>query len=161
MSGNEILNVVLIIALFGLLIYLSLKVIKQFKKLTISSKKINGMRIMFGLSALLCFVSIFLSTSLMEYARSILLTICILLFAIMTDGICDEGFFILGSIITYKNVKAYDYSTDNKKMSLYFEYSDEKNSILNQTIEFDLKQEEIVLKTLKDNIGKKYRRMKK
>lgn len=160
MNSNTF-NIILIAALITLDIFLIKSFINQLKYVKITVSKFDKMRVVFLISGVLCFISIFLSSDVYEYIRSIILTFSIFMFAFTFDGIGPKGIVITGRFIKFEDISGYDYTLDEKHLALYFEYLDDRSSTIKESIKFPKKDSNQVFDILNERMTKKHRRLKK
>lgn len=156
-------SIILTLVFLGIAIWLSGKLIKMKKYVTIYGRMFNMTRIMFSIAFVFSVFTMFLYPSLWDLVRSAIMSIAILMFILLSDGLCDDGFFFVGNYVPFSEVTDYDVKKDKKKFIVYFSYKDtkQKSGTFHTEIDFDLKKSDEIEKYLKDKIGKKYRRMRK
>ncbi|MEG0176647.1 hypothetical protein [Anaerorhabdus sp.] len=160
----DFFNLVLTGIFLAIGIWLGTKLLRMKKYVKIYAKFTTLTRLMFLVALIFAILTIFIYFgNIGEMIRSVIMAFAILMFIYLQDGLCDEGFFIVGNYIPFTEVVDFDYKTDKNKFIVYFSYKDDKQKSGNFQTEvvFDIKKADVVEKQLKEKIGKKYRRMKK
>lgn len=118
----------------------------------------NAHRILFLAAGVLCLVSVFVFSSVLDWVRLGLMFVCVIGFLLVRDGVGEEGIAITGRMYKWSDIKAYDYGDFRKNQyRIYIQTNQGDN--LNVTMPNEQKKE--VLDFVKAKIGKKYTRMKK
>lgn len=160
----DFFSLVLLGIFLAIAIWLGLKLIRMKKMVTIYGKFLNLTKIMFIVALVFAVATIFLYwNNIGELIRSVVMIFAILMFILLQDGLCEDGFFYVGNYVSFEDVTDFDYKRDKEKFIVYFSYRDPKQKSGNFSTEivFPLKKGDEVEKALKDKIGKKYKRMKK
>ncbi|MBQ9046561.1 MAG: hypothetical protein IJ120_01560 [Solobacterium sp.] len=138
--------------------------IRTHKYVEVKERMWSPSRILFMVAAGLAVLTMVAMKSVADYIRAAATIFCIILFLLQRNGMGNGGVADLGKMVNWSDIKAYDYAENDKKFTVYMTAIDEKSKNHKQyTIEqdYELKDKESVKQILKDNIGKKYRRMKK
>lgn len=160
----DFFSLVLLGIFLAISIWLGLKLIRMKKLVVIYGKFLNLTKIMFLVALLFAIATIFLYlNNIGELIRSIIMIIAIIMFILLQDGLCDDGFFYVGNYVPFEDVNDFDYKRDKEKFIVYFTYRDPKQKTGNFSTEiiFNLKKGDEIEKILKEKIGKKYKRIKK
>lgn len=161
----DVLNILLILFFAAACVWLVRILIRQKKQIILYCKFWNASRVMILIAAVLCFMP-FLALDFrpVTILRSLMMAAVIGMFALISDGLCRDGFMYMGSKILYKEITEYDVKAGKKKCSVIVtirEVSKKgKVSTTQMVFDFELKHQEEVTRQLKEAIGKKYRRMK-
>lgn len=148
-------------AIFGALaVYLYIGVFRTWKKLKFKDRMWNGSRILFLVAMIFLLFTMVAYRDAWDMIRMLVMALAILSYLLLRDGIGDEGICIMGRLIPWSSVTAYDYRKDKKKFELFYEANEKKEASRN-VITFEAKDEEEIIKFLKKKVGHKYRRMRK
>ncbi|SJZ73914.1 DUF5673 domain-containing protein [Anaerorhabdus furcosa] len=160
----DFMNLVLTGVFLAIAFWLSFKLVRMQKTVRIYGKFVTATRIMFFVALIFAIVTIFIYWgNIGEMIRSVIMCFAISMFIFLQDGITDDGFFLIGNYVSFNDVIDYDYKKEKNKFIVFFSYKDgkQKSGNFQTEVVFDLKRADLVEKTLKEKIGKKYRRMKK
>lgn len=154
-----------IAVLFGVFAIMMLKhMIRHRNWIEIPDRQWSALKILFLAIGILTVLSILTDSSMITSLSGILRTFttiaAVIIYLMMKDGIGKEG--IVSGISTYawKDIKAYDYEEDKKKFHVFFILDADKGEQVRELV-FDIDREEEVKTLLKNNLGRKYTRMKK
>ena len=141
------------------------KVLEQRKALTISCQYFNAYRIFLLFCCAASVVVMFLGfTGILDFVRSVAMTVMIILFLSLREGMGPEGFVYSGTIIPYTAVSHYDTKSDEKYCMVYVIFREkvkdkvEESSIV---LRFKKENEKEVLQHLQTTLPKKQKRIKK
>lgn len=157
---DTISNIVLSVLFGGIAVWLFYGYFKT-KDLVIKDKRWNASRVLFAVAGVLCILSGFVYSSVLDWIRLICMMLAVVAFLLLRDGLNETGVCSMGSLTTYKEVKHYDYQMFPKKFKLYITAVDSKGGDYNVTLNFDPKDSNRVISYMKEQCGKKYTRMKK
>lgn len=155
-------NYLMIAVFLGLAGYMGYRHFTNMKKVLIKDRQQKSIRILVVVMGFLVASATILNISrntVFDYTRTILLVFVIAFFYAMHDGIGNEGVVAYSRFYAYRDIVAYDYIKDNETTTIFIETEGNKKDI--KRVVFNASDSEGVLKLLKDNIGKKYKRMKK
>ena len=156
---NDYSNIFLAVIFTGMAVWMFIGVSKT-RNLIFKDKMWTVPRILFLVAGVLCVVSAFVYSSVLEWLRLLAMVLCVIGFLLLRDGIRDDGFAVMGRFYPFSSVRAYDYGDYKKGFRVYFVNEGEDNdSAIACNLQQEDKQE--IIKFLKAKIGKKYTRMKK
>ena len=158
-------NILLTVLFGGLGVWMLMGYFRCVRKLKYKDKMWTASRILFAVAGVLSLMSIFMYRSPLDFVRFAAMTMCIIAFLILRDGIGEEGIGSMGRLTPWKDVKAYDYAVYKKKVSVFFICEDKdakkKKGEYTVAINFDAKDEKEITDYLNQKAGKKHIRMKK
>jgi hypothetical protein len=115
-------------------------------------------RILFLAAGILCLVSVFVFTSVLEWIRLGLMFLCVIGFLLVRDGVGEKGIAVTGRLYPWDTIRAWDYGDYKKdEYRVYFVSGEGDNIVLTMPVA----QKDEVIQYIKSKIGKKYTRMKK
>ena len=160
---TTISNYILTVLFLGLGIWLAIGFFRTHKYMKYKERMWSPSRILFAVAAVLAIFTLFVMRSTLDYIRAAATIFAIVMFFYQRNGLGETGVADLGKMVSWKEIKAYDYAKSEKKFTVYMTAVDEKHKdeTFNITQDFDLKYEEEIKALLKEQIGKKYRRMRK
>lgn len=117
-------------------------------------------RILFLAAGILCMLSAFVFSSMLDWIRLTAMGLCVIAFILMRDGVGEDAFAVSGRRYPYDQVRAYDYGDYKKQFRVYFVPEGRSND---EAIAVNLRKQdkEEIIKFLKGRMGKKYTRMRK
>lgn len=134
-------------------------------KIIIRTKFINTSSILFILAGLFSLLSLIVNRSPIDYIRSFVMILAIVLYLMLKEGFGDEGYYTNGSFTSYTDVVSYDYSEEKNKFNVFIVLRDVKgkniNEHYNSRLVFEIKDKDNIIKFLKNKLSKKYKRLKK
>ena len=146
-------------------IWIIYKITQINPKIIIRTKFINTSSILFILAGLFSLLSLIVNRSLMDYIRSFVMILAIVLYLMLKEGFGDEGYYTNGSFTSYTDVVSYDYSEEKNKFNVFIVLRDVKgkniNEHYNSRLVFEIKDKDNIIKFLKNKLSKKYKRLKK
>ena len=95
-----------------------------------------------------------------DYLRSFILYAVVFFFYNMHDGVGDDGVVAYSRFYAWNDINAYDYAEDAKQTTLFIETPGRKGDEIKRVM-FTHENGAEAIKIVKDNIPKKYKRMKK
>ena len=161
---ETISNVILFGVFLGLGLWLAYAWLRTHKHVKIKERMWSPSRILFAVAAVLALLTLFVMKSALDFARGGATIFCIVMFFLQRNGMGEDGVADLGKMVSWSEVKAYDYLRGEKKFTVYMntiDAKDKKHETYQITQDYDLKDEDAVKELLQKQIGKKYRRMKK
>ncbi len=156
----------LLTALFGGLgIWMLMGYFRCVKNLKYKDRMWTASRILFAAAGVLSLLSIVVYRSALDFVRFAAMTMCIIAFLILRDGIGEEGIGSMGRLTPWKDVKAYDCAVYKKNFRVFFVCEDKdakkKKGEYTVAVNFDAKDEKEITDYLNQKAGKKHIRMKK
>ena len=133
--------------------------VSKTRNLIYKDKLWNTYRILFAIAGGLCLLTGFLYTSVLDLVRLGLMTLCVIGFLLLRDGISDTGIAVMGRVTPFDTIRSYDYGDYKKDFRVYAITEDDPDTKVILALPQDQKQE--VIAFLKQKMGKKYTRMKK
>lgn len=101
----------------------------------------------------------------MDYIRSFVMILAIVLYLMLKEGFGDEGYYTNGSFTSYTDVVSYDYSEEKNKFNVFIVLRDVKgkniNEHYNSRLVFEINDKDNIINFLKNKLSKKYKRLKK
>lgn len=161
----DIVSLALILLFAGALVWLLRIVLRQKKEIRVYTKFWNFSRIMIFIAAAICFMPFLaLDFQILTIGRSLMMASTIILFGLICDGLCDDGFLYMGSKIPFTAVTEYDIKEHSKKCTVILVYKEvsRKGKVTPSQMLFDfpISSKDEVTTRLKNGLGKKYKRMK-
>jgi len=138
------------------------KLFKVNPNIIIETKFIKASTILFILAAVFSILTLFVNSGMMDYIRTFVMVIAIIIYLMLKEGLGNDGFYVNGHFTSYKDVIYYDYFEEKKKFNVVFKLKDTKGEDqFNANLDFNLKDKEKVIKTLNKKMPKKQKRIKK
>ncbi|NLP21965.1 MAG: hypothetical protein GX368_04005 [Erysipelotrichaceae bacterium] len=138
------------------------KLFKVNPNIIIETKFIKASTILFILAAVFSILTLFVNSGMMDYIRTFVMVIAIIIYLMLKEGLGNDGFYVNGHFTPYKDVIYYDYFEEKKKFNVVFKLKDTKGEDqFNANLDFNLKDKEKVIKTLNKKMPKKQKRIKK
>ncbi|MBQ9327347.1 MAG: hypothetical protein IJ225_02270 [Solobacterium sp.] len=153
-------NVILIVMFTAIAIWLFHGWYKT-RNLKYKDKQWTTGRILFLIAGILCVLTAFVYSTLLDWLRLITMMLCVVGFLLLRDGVGDDGLAVLGKLTPYSNIRAYDYGDYKKEFRVYAITNDSDGSDPNVIVSLTKEEKEEVIRYLKKMMGKKYTRLKK
>ena len=87
------------------------------------------------------------------------MTLCVIGFLLLRDGISDTGIAVMGRVTPFDSIRSYDYGDYKDSFRVYAVTEDDPDTKVVLTLPKEQKAE--VIAFLKQKMGKKYTRMRK
>ncbi len=151
-------NIILTVMFGGIAVWLGYGAYRT-RNLVFRDKLWSVSRILFLAAGILCVLTAFVFSSLLDWIRLLMMTLCVIGFLMLRDGIGEEGIAVMGRMTKYSDIRAYDYGDYKKQFRVYFSTGESADSP--NYVALDPNQKTEIIAYLKEKMGKKYTRMKK
>ena len=151
-------NIIISVIFLAMSVWLFYGVSKT-RNLIFKDKLWNTYRVLFAIAGGLCLLTGFLYTSVWDLIRLVLMTLCVIGFLLLRDGISDTGIAIMGRLTPFDTIRSYDYGDYKDTFRVYAVTEDDPDTKVVLTLPKTQKEE--VIAFLKQKMGKKYTRMRK
>lgn len=157
-------NLTIMFVFIIMAIWLGVLLVRMKRTVIIYGKFLTMTKIMFIVSLGFALATMILfGNNIGELIRSMVMSLVILMFICLQDGLTEDGFFYTGSEISFSDVVDFDYKESKDKLSVYFTYRDpkQKAGVVYREIVFPPNRAQVVEQHLNSKIAKKRKRMKK
>ncbi|MBR2991655.1 MAG: hypothetical protein IKF51_09410, partial [Solobacterium sp.] len=138
--------------------------IKNRKYIVIKGKNMTRFRMMMLSALMFSLVTLVAASSNLDYLRSILMTLALMMLVLARDGLGEDGIVYNFKRLPYYGITRYDYYKTKGAFIVVFQLTGvDKNrneSSMNIEMQFDLRDTERVMLFLKEKLPKKHMRMK-
>ncbi len=166
---NMVVNLIMTAIFLGLTIMMLMRWGRSKGKVKIKERQWSMMRMVFLVFGILAIISIVLNgnvNTIWDYMRLGSTLAAVTAYLVFRDGIGEEGVVVTGKFVPWNLIRAYDYEDKKNYFAAYVtvEYRDKNGGSTDldtKEINFEKNNKNAVLKVLKNNIGRKYTRMRK